>query len=91
MNKYPEYCPDSNCVKLRRCTEDEMDELRILTHPEWKLPHDVINVPHPAHYKCKTYKVKCFIKKETKDYWEVTELWGEYSRYYKCRGLFKKM
>jgi len=85
---YPRKYPDSNCIALRRCTPEELDEMRILAHPEWGIPHDTINVPNPAHFKCKTFNVDCIIKKETNDYWEVIELFNSYTRYYKQRGLF---
>jgi hypothetical protein len=75
-------------IEIRRCTPEEFDELRSIAHPEWKIPHDTINVPNPPHYKCKAHKVPCFIKKETPEYWEVIELWGVYVRYMKHANLF---
>ena len=88
INKYPKYHQHLNCVVLRKVKQGECDELRVLAKNVGKegVDYDVINVPN--QYNNGTFPVKCIIKKETNDYWEVIELWSDYTRYYKKRGLF---
>jgi hypothetical protein len=73
---------------IRRANRTEMDRLRAVPHL-WKGQYDIIDIPNPPHYKCKTYKAPCIILKETKDYWIVAEIWGVVVKYDKECTLFE--